>query len=103
MKGVNVKYDYRQSVTECRDKLVELCNRWEMDDSDKDTMMLEVDDDFMSTIYSVVRILSQPRNKGEVLDELVNEMKNEYLHRVGTQFDNAILEMEKMAEKLSDE
>ena len=103
MKGVNVKYDYRQSVTECRDKLVELCNRWEMDDSDKDIMMLEVDDDFMSTIYSVVRILSQPRNKGEVLDELVNEMKKEYLHRVGTQFDNAIFEMEKIAEKLSDE
>lgn len=103
MKGVNVKYNYRQSVTECRDKLVGLCNRWEMDDSDKDTMMLEVDDDFMSTIYSVVRILSQPRNKGEVLDELVNEMKKEYLHRVGTQFDNAIFEMEKIAEKLSDE
>ena len=103
MKGVNVKYDYRQSVTECRDKLVELCNRWEMDDSDKDIMMLEVDDDFMSTIYSVVRILSQPRNKGEVLDELVNEIKKEYLHRVGTQFDNAIFEMEKIAEKLSDE
>ena len=103
MKGVNMKYNYRQSVTECRDKLVGLCNRWEMDDSNKDTMMLEVDDDFMSTIYSVVRILSQPRNKGEVLDELVNEMKKEYLHRVGTQFDNAIFEMEKMAEKLSDE
>lgn len=103
MKGVNVKYNYRQSVTECRDKLVELCNRWEMDDSDKDIMMLEIDDDFMSTIYSVVRILSQPRNKGEILDELVNKMKSRYLHMVGTQFDNAILEMEKMAEKLSDE
>ena len=103
MKGVNMKYNYRQSVTECRDKLVGLCNRWEMDDSDKDTMILEVDDDFMSTIYSVVRILNQPRNKGEVLDELVNEMKSRYFHMVGTQFDNAILEMEKIAEKLSDE
>ena len=44
MKGVNVKLNYNQSVTECRDKLVDLCNKWEMDDSDKDTMTLEVDD-----------------------------------------------------------
>ncbi len=35
MNGINVKYNYRQLVTECRDKLVGLCNRWEMDDSDK--------------------------------------------------------------------
>lgn len=46
---------------------------------------------------------SRIRSEKKVLDELVSKMKNEYLHRVGTQFDNAVLEMEKMAEKLSDE
>ena len=59
MKGVNVKLNYNQSVTECRDKRVDLCNKWEMDDSDKDTMTLEVDDYFMSTIYSVVKLLDK--------------------------------------------
>ena len=44
---------------EGRDKLVNLCNKWEMDDSDKDTMTLEVDDYFMSTIYSVVKLLDK--------------------------------------------
>ena len=38
------------------------------------------------------------RNK--TLDEIVNKMKSRYFHRIGTQFDNAILEMEKLAEKL---
>ena len=46
---------------------------------------------------------SRVRSEKKVLDELVCKMKSEYFHRVGTQFDNAILEMEKMAEKLSDE
>ena len=59
MKGVNVKLNYNQLATECRDKLVDLCNKWEMDDSDKDTMTLEVDDYFMSTIYSVVKLLDK--------------------------------------------
>ena len=63
MKGVNVKLNYNQSVTECRDKLVNLCNKWEMDDSDKDTMTLEVYDYFMSTIYSVVKILDKKREE----------------------------------------
>ena len=63
MKGVNVKLNYNQSVTECRDKLVDLCNKWEMDDSDKDTMTLEVDDYFMSTIYSVVKLLDKKKQK----------------------------------------
>ena len=66
MKGVNVKLNYNQSVTECRDKLVDLCNKWEMDDSDKDTMTLEVDDYFMSTIYSVVKILGETEKKMEI-------------------------------------
>ena len=59
MKDVNVKLNYNQSVTECRDKLVDLCNKWEMDDSEKDIMTLEVDDYFMSTIYSVVKLLDK--------------------------------------------
>lgn len=46
---------------------------------------------------------SRIRSEKKVLDELVSKMKNEYLHMVGTQFDNAILEMEKIAEKLSEE
>ena len=63
MKGVNVKLNYNQSVTECRDKLVDLCNKWEMVDSEKDTMALEVDEYFMSTIYSVVKILNNAEKK----------------------------------------
>ena len=38
--------------------------------------------------------------RSRVLDELVNKMKSRYFNMVGTQFDNAILEMEKIAEKL---
>ena len=59
MKGINTEMNYNQSAIECRDKLVDLCSRWEMDDSEKDTMTLEVDDYFMSTIYSVVKLLDK--------------------------------------------
>ena len=44
--------------------------------------------------------VSRVRSENKVLDELVSKMKKEYFHRVGTQFDNAILEMEKLAERL---
>jgi hypothetical protein len=44
------------------------------------------------------KAIKEERNKA--LDELVDKMKSEYFHRVGTQFDNAILEMEKFAESL---
>ena len=44
------------------------------------------------------KAIREERNK--TLDELVKEMKNNYFHKVGTQFDNAILEMEKIAERL---
>lgn len=53
------KLNYRQSTTECYNKLVDLCDKWEMDDSEGSTMRLDVDDEFMSTIYSTVRILSE--------------------------------------------
>ena len=41
--------------------------------------------------------------KTMAMNELVSKMKDEYFNKVGMQFDNAILEMEKIAEKLSDE
>lgn len=44
------------------------------------------------------KAIREERNK--VLEELIVEMKSNYFHKVGTQFDNAILEMEKIAEKL---
>ena len=44
---------------------------------------------------------SRVRSEKKVLDELVSKVKKEYLHRVGTQFDNAILEMEKIANRIS--
>lgn len=44
------------------------------------------------------KAIKEERNKA--LDELVNKMKSRYFHRIGTQFDNAILEMEKIAERL---
>lgn len=40
--------------------------------------------------------------KNMAMNELVNKIKEEYFNKVGTQFDNAIIEMEKVAEKLSD-
>ena len=40
------------------------------------------------------------RNENKVVDELVSKMKREYFHNVGTQFDNAIIEMEKIAERM---
>ena len=57
MARINGKLNYFQGVTECHDKLTNLCNKWEFDSTDKATMTLEIDDDFMSTIYSMVRIL----------------------------------------------
>lgn len=36
----------------------------------------------------------------KIIEELVYKMKKEYLHRVGTQFDNAIYEMEKIANRI---
>lgn len=54
-----------------------------------DSFVREVDAD---------KAIKEERNKA--LDELVNKMKSRYFHRIGTQFDNAILEMEKMAELL---
>ena len=42
---------------------------------------------------------SSVRSEKKVLDELVSKIKKEYLHRFGTQFDNAIFEMEKMADR----
>lgn len=38
--------------------------------------------------------------RNNAIDELVTVMKNNYYHMVGTQFDNAIFEMEKIAERL---
>lgn len=54
-----------------------------------DSFVKEVDAD---------KAIKEERNKA--LDELVTKMKSAYLHSVGTQFDNAILEMEKFAESL---
>ena len=54
-----------------------------------DSFVREVDAD---------KAIKEERNKA--LDELVNKMKSRYFHRIGTQFDNAILEMGKMAELL---
>lgn len=44
---------------------------------------------------------SRVRSEKKVLDELVSEVKKEYLHRVGTQFDNAIFEMEKIVNRIT--
>lgn len=54
-----------------------------------DSFVREVDAD---------KAIKEERNKA--LDGLVNKMKSRYFHRIGTQFDNAILEMEKIAERL---
>lgn len=43
---------------------------------------------------------SRVRSEKKVLDDLVSKMKKEYLHRVGTQFDNAIYEMEKISNRI---
>ena len=43
---------------------------------------------------------SRVRSERKVIEELVYKMKKEYLHRVGTQFDNAIYEMEKIANRI---
>ena len=53
-----------------------------------DSFVREVDAD---------KAIREERNM--VLDELVDRMKSRYFNMVGTQFDNAILEMEKIAEK----
>ena len=44
---------------------------------------------------------SRVRSENKVLDELVSKMKKEYLHRLGSQFDNAICKMEKIANKIT--
>lgn len=61
MAGIRTKLNYFQGATECHDKLVDLCNKWELDSEGKSTMTLEVDDNLMSTIYSTVNILEKLR------------------------------------------
>lgn len=34
------------------------------------------------------------------IEEFISKFKNEYYHKVGIQFDNAIIEMEKVAERM---
>ena len=69
MKGINGELNYKQSATECYDKLISLCNKWEMDDY------------FMSTIYSTVRLLNKMMNC-EAVDgyKKVVGFALEYLH-----------------------
>lgn len=38
--------------------------------------------------------------KDRVINELINKMKDRYLHKIGVQFDNAIYEMEKIANEI---
>lgn len=52
------KINRYQSRRECRDKLIGITNRWEMDDSDGSTMRIDADDEFMSVLYSAIRLLS---------------------------------------------
>lgn len=63
MKALNTKLNYFQGRQECRDKLLDLCAKWEMDDNNKPTMTIEVDDEFMSVIYSTVHLLDNYRVK----------------------------------------
>ena len=93
MKGVNTKLNYNQSVTECRDKLVDLRNKWEMDDSDKETMTFEVDNYFMSTIYSVLKILNKPDMR-EKIKEYISELDVE-IDRLDKILEDMITEPEK--------
>lgn len=59
--------------------------------------MKNSNDSFVKEIDADKAIIKERNN---VLDKLVNEMKSKYFHMVGTQFDNAILEMEIIAEEL---
>lgn len=93
MKGVNTKLNYNQSVTECRDKLVDLRNKWEMDDSDKETMTFEVDNYFMSTIYSVLKIFNKPDMR-EKVKEYISELDVE-IDRLNKILEDMITEPEK--------
>lgn len=59
--------------------------------------MKNSNDSFVREIDADKAIIEE-RNK--VLDELVEKMRSSYFHMVSTQFDNAILEVEKFAEGL---
>jgi hypothetical protein len=57
------KLNYFQSAKECRNKLKELCRKWENDDSGGETMNFAVDDEFMAALYSAIRILEFAEEK----------------------------------------
>lgn len=63
------KINYFQSRQECRDKLVDIVNKWEMDDSDKSTMTIEADDYFMSILYSAIHLLDNHKVKQALGDD----------------------------------
>ena len=67
------KLNYFQDRQECLDKLTKIVNRWEMDDNDNPTMTIEADDEFMSVIYSTIRLLKNAEVRTESESEKDDE------------------------------
>lgn len=85
-----MKYNYRQSEKECRNKLKVFCTKWENDESDKNTMTVEIDDEFMAVVYSILHILSKPNMRNKI---------KEYISDIETEVDNNIALLENMDDK----
>lgn len=98
-KDENIYYiaEYYDRFCECGEGRLGDC--WTKCDV-KEELGIDIEDWKIKRIYSGDKILGKPDTNNEILDKLVDEMKSRYFHMVGTQFDNAILEMEKIAEKL---
>lgn len=96
----NGDMDEINACLKCADEHEQLAG-WLEDYKNIKQWKAEVMEDFCRyDANSVEELIMNARNR--VMDELVTGMKSEYHHRVGSQFDNAILEMEKMAKKLKE-
>lgn len=68
---------------------------------DQEKLNLKKNVEYANAVFELISSMEAIKEeRGKVLDELVDKMKSRYFHMVGTQFDNAILEMEKIAEEL---
>ena len=74
--------------------------KWNLDGSNIEMYIYsEADFEANKAMQEPLEKLYQYENQ-PTIEEFIFKFKDEYYHKVGTQFDNAILEMEKAAKRL---
>lgn len=75
-----MEVNYNKEKLDIIKKLTAVCHKWEMDESDKMTMTLEVDDNFMFALYGAIRQLKeQPSAEKEIINVLQSFRKSYFI------------------------